>query len=80
VLNLLNAERSRPRVLSAGVLPDHIYACLDSDRKAVVCTAGAMWHDDDGTIGVLAKLGPAQDPTHAVAKASAPSVPAAARR
>ena len=72
---LLGALPEEGTLLTAGVLPDYIYRCLDQDRQAVVCTAGAVWHDDDGTDGALsAELGPANEPTHAVAKASAPSI------
>jgi hypothetical protein len=45
---LLGALPEEGTLLTAGVLPDYIYRCLDSDRQAVVCTAGAVWHDDDG--------------------------------
>jgi hypothetical protein len=61
---LLGVLPEEGTLLTAGVLPDYIYACLDQDRKAVVCTAGAMWHDDDGTNGVLqAESRPPQTPT-----------------
>ena len=58
---LAGLQTGDAHMLTAGVLPDYIYACLDSDRKAVICTGGAMWHDDDGI------------PSHAVAKVSAPA-------
>jgi filamentous hemagglutinin family protein len=51
---LLGAAPEQGRLLTAGVLPDGIYQCLDQDRKAVVCTAAAVWHDDDGTNGAEA--------------------------
>jgi hypothetical protein len=46
---LLGATPERGTLLTAGVLPEYIYGCLDQDHRAVVCTAGAVWHDDDGT-------------------------------
>jgi hypothetical protein len=64
---LLGVLPEEGTLLTAGVLPEYIYACLDSDRQAVVCTAGAMWHDDDGTTGGLsAEADPAHKPTKAV--------------
>jgi hypothetical protein len=59
---LLGATPEEGTILTAGVLPPSIYGCLDQEGQAVVCAAGAVWHDDDGTNG-----------TEAVAKASASS-------
>ena len=74
---LAGSQTGDAQLLTAGVLPDYIYRCLDQDRQAVVCTAGAVWHDDDGTDSTLqAEPGRVNEPTDAVAKAS---VPAASR-
>jgi hypothetical protein len=45
---LLGAPPEEGTLLTAGVLPDYIYRCLDQERMAVVCTAGGVLHDDDG--------------------------------
>jgi hypothetical protein len=37
------------QLLTSGILPDHIYNCLSLGRERVICTAGAMWRDDDGS-------------------------------
>ena len=67
---LLGATPEEGTLLTAGVLPDYIYRCLDQDRKTVVCTAGAVWHDDDGTDSALsAEPGPVREPSDAVTKA-----------
>jgi hypothetical protein len=50
---LVGSQNGDAQLLTAGVLPDYIYRCLDQDRQAVVCTAGAVWHDDDGDDGAL---------------------------
>jgi hypothetical protein len=62
---LSSLQNGDAQLLTAGVLPEYIYACLDSDRKAVVCTAGAMWHDDDGTNGAALKSAAQNDPREA---------------
>jgi hypothetical protein len=62
-------------LLTAGVLPENLYACLDQGGRAVVCTAAAMWHDDNGTNGALqAESGRANEPIPGVVKASAPGL------
>jgi hypothetical protein len=71
---LLSALPEEGTLLTAGILPDYIYRCLDQDRQAVVCTAGAMWHDDDGTNGApQAEFRPPQTPTKTRVDATAPS-------
>src|SRR6185503_10288681 len=42
---LSGPQQGDAQLLTAGLLPENIYACLDSDRHEVVCTAGAMWQD-----------------------------------
>ena len=60
VLYLLKgSESEEPQLLTAGVLPTNLYSCLSLDREQVVCTAGAMWHDDDGSDGAVVQT--AQD-------------------
>jgi hypothetical protein len=71
VLYLLAGGKAQ--LLTSGILPDNIYNCLSLDREGVVCTAGAMWHDDDGSDGTVlqpAASGPAQEFAKAVPKAS----------
>src|SRR5205823_125831 len=54
VLYLLSgSQNGDAQLLTAGVLPKNLYSCLNLDRKGVVCTAGAMWHDDDGNEGAV---------------------------
>jgi hypothetical protein len=57
------------------MLPANIYACLDSDRKGVVCTAGAMWHDDDGSDGVGVQSPAQNDPRQVKQQAQRTSAP-----
>ena len=82
VLYLLGGSQTGDEhLLTAGVLPDYIYRCLDQDREAVVCTAGAVWHDDDGSDSALsAEPVPGREPSAAVTKGSAPDFQAADRR
>jgi hypothetical protein len=71
------------QLLTSGNLPDNIYNCLNLDRERVVCTAGAMWHDDDGGEGTVippAASGPAQEFTKEFPKASMPGLPPIASR
>jgi hypothetical protein len=74
VLYLLSGpQNGGAQLLTSGILPDHIYNCLSLGRERVACTAGAMWHDDDGGDGTVlqrAASGPAQEFTKAVPKAS----------
>ena len=50
VLYLLSGSQyGDAQLLTVGLLPDNIYMCLDQKREGVVCTAGGMWHDDDGS-------------------------------
>src|SRR5205807_7764717 len=49
VLYLLSGpQNGEAQLLMSGILPDNIYNCLNLDHEGVVCTAGAMWHGDDG--------------------------------
>jgi hypothetical protein len=84
VLYLLSGpQNGGAQLLTAGVLPDNIYLCLDQKREGAVCTAAGMWHDDDGGYGTVAQpaaSGPAQESTKAVPKASVPDPPPVASR
>jgi hypothetical protein len=82
VLYLLSGpQNGDTQLLTAGILPDHIYECLDQDDNSVVCTAGAVWHNDDGTNRALsAEPGLGHESTHAVTKASVPDFPSGASR
>jgi hypothetical protein len=48
---LLGALPEEGTILTTGVLPDHIYSCLNQKQDAVVCTADAIWHEDEGSDG-----------------------------
>jgi hypothetical protein len=63
------------QLLTAGVLPDNIYLCLDQKREGVVCTTAGMWHDDDGGDGPALKPGVQEDPFKAEQPVQRISVP-----
>jgi len=46
---LAGSQNGEAQLLTSGILPGNIYNCLNLDREGVVCTAGAMWHGDDGS-------------------------------
>ena len=46
---LAGSQNGEAQLLTSGILPGNIYNCLSLDREGVACTAGAMWHDDDGS-------------------------------
>ena len=46
---LSGPQNGEARLLTSGILPNNIYNCLSLDREGVICTAGAMWRDDDGS-------------------------------
>ncbi len=77
---LVGLQNGDAQLLTAGVLPDYIYRCLDQDRHAVVCTAGGIWHDDDGSEGpLLAQAAPThRSATSSVLPTRAPAQPARA--
>ena len=69
------------QLLTAGVLPDNIYLCLDQKREGAVCTAAGMWHDDDGGDGtVVQPTASGQEFTKAGPKAAVPDPPPVASR
>jgi hypothetical protein len=77
---LLGSTPEDGTLLTAGVLPDHIYRCLDQERRTVVCTAAAVWDDDDGITGsVHAESRPSPTPPTAIATASVPDPARAAK-
>jgi hypothetical protein len=45
IWDLSNPERQRARVLTSGVLPNNVFACLNDEDEAVVCAAGGVWGD-----------------------------------
>jgi hypothetical protein len=68
---LSSTQTGDVQLLTAGVLPDNIYGCLDQDGHAVVCTADSVWHDDDGTNGAVSgEAGPALENTSPSTNAS----------
>jgi hypothetical protein len=61
VLYLLSGSRNGDaELLTAGVLPDNIYMCLDQNRVGVLCVGGAMRDGDDGSDEAIVQP-PAQD-------------------
>jgi hypothetical protein len=50
---LLGASPEEGTLLTAGVLPDQIYRCLNQKYEPVVCMADAVWGEDEGAESVL---------------------------
>ncbi|HEY3196629.1 MAG TPA: hypothetical protein VGJ57_01350, partial [Nitrospirales bacterium] len=60
---LLGALPEEGTLLTTGVLPSHIYSCLNQKQDAVACAAATMWHEDDGSDGpLLVKAAPPSEP------------------
>ena len=60
---LLGATPEEGKLLTAGVLPDQIYSCLNQNKETVTCTADAIWGEDEGAKGVmLAEAAPHSNP------------------
>jgi hypothetical protein len=72
---LSGPQNGDARLLTAGMLPDNIYLCLDQKREGVVCTAAGMWHEDDGGDGPALKPGFEDDPQEVKQQAQRISVP-----
>ena len=72
---LSGPQNGDARLLTAGVLPDNIYLCLNQKREGAVCTAAGMWHEDDGDDGPALKPGVEDDPQKVKQQAQRISVP-----
>jgi hypothetical protein len=74
---LLGVLPEEGTLLTTGVLPDHIYSCLNQKQDAVVCTADAIWREDEGAESVmLAQAAPPHTPRTAKPPAQRTSAPA----
>jgi hypothetical protein len=73
VLYLLSGlQDGDAQLLTAGVLPDNIYLCLNQKHEGALCTTAGMWDGDDGR---TLKPGVQEDPFKAEQPVQLISVP-----